>query len=181
MQSIRGGRTSSQQCQFQELSQPQHSRTHKSYFQGRSCERASLLCPIRWRKEPCDSQQRNEDQNAHRKVIDHVRKTRGHLLTSKPVGEDQTQRPLSVPCLRRGPEPELRISWKRPFLIVWRLPKQGKEIRDRHHVLVFFGSGMRQASEGKRTPCKERGPPFSGPKLRNSDDRRDLWARDSRL
>ena len=32
--------------------------------------------------------QRNEDQNAHRKVIDHVRKTRGHLLRSKAAGED---------------------------------------------------------------------------------------------
>src|SRR6516162_7364050 len=33
---------------------------------------ASLLCPIRWRKEPCDGQHRNEDQDANRKVIDHV-------------------------------------------------------------------------------------------------------------
>jgi len=30
--------------------------------------------------------QRNEDQNAHRKVIDHVRKTRGHLLQVKSSG-----------------------------------------------------------------------------------------------
>jgi hypothetical protein len=50
-------------------------------------ETPSLLCPIRWRKEPCDSQQHNEDQNAYRKVIDHVRKTRGHVLRSKAVGE----------------------------------------------------------------------------------------------
>src|SRR5215471_21025285 len=135
MQSIRGGRTSSQQCQFQELSQPQHSRTHKSYFQGRSCERASLLCPIRWRKEPCDSQQRNEDQNAHRNVIDHVRKTRGHLLRSKAVGEDQAQRPLSARRLWRDLKRKLRVSWRAPFLIVWRLPKQRKDFRDRHHVL----------------------------------------------
>ena len=42
MQSIRGGRTSSQQCQFQELSQPQHSRTHKLYFQSPSCVRAPV-------------------------------------------------------------------------------------------------------------------------------------------
>jgi hypothetical protein len=36
MQSI-GGRTSSQQHQFQEPSQPQHSRTNKFSFQGPSC------------------------------------------------------------------------------------------------------------------------------------------------
>src|SRR6516164_5767618 len=90
---------------------------------------------FRWRKEPCDGQQRNEDQNAHRKVIDHVRKTRGHLLTSKPVGEDQMQRPLSVPCQWRGPRQELRGSWKCPFLVMCKLPEQGKELRHRHHVL----------------------------------------------
>jgi hypothetical protein len=37
MQSIGGCQTSSQQHQFQEPSQPQHSRTHKLYFQGPSC------------------------------------------------------------------------------------------------------------------------------------------------
>jgi hypothetical protein len=38
MQSFGGGQTSSQQCQFQEPSQPQHSRTNKSYSQGPSSE-----------------------------------------------------------------------------------------------------------------------------------------------
>jgi hypothetical protein len=28
---------------------------------------------MRWRKEPCDSQQRNKDQDANRKIIDHDR------------------------------------------------------------------------------------------------------------
>src|SRR5215469_16315405 len=46
-------------------------------------KRGSLLCPIRRRKEPCDGQQRNEDQDPHRKVIDHVRKTRRHQLRLK--------------------------------------------------------------------------------------------------
>src|SRR6516165_6071338 len=107
-----------------------------SYRKAR--ERASLLCPIRWRKEPCDSQQRNEDQNANRKVIDHVRKTRGHLLRSKAVVEDQAQRPLSARCLWRDLKRKLRVSWRAPFLIVWRLPKQRKDFRDRHHVLELF-------------------------------------------
>jgi hypothetical protein len=40
MQSIGGGQTSSQQRQLQEPSQPQHSRTHKLYFQGPSYVRA---------------------------------------------------------------------------------------------------------------------------------------------
>jgi hypothetical protein len=40
MQSFGGGQTSSQQCQFQEPSQPQHSRTNKLYFQGPSYVRA---------------------------------------------------------------------------------------------------------------------------------------------
>ena len=48
------------------------------------------------------------------------------------------QRLLSVPCLRRGPKPELRVSWKRPFLVMCRLPKRRKDIRDRHHVLVLL-------------------------------------------
>ena len=100
--------------------------------------RASLLCPIRWLKEPCDSQQCNEDQNTHRKVIDNVRKTRGHLLRSKAVGEDQAQRPLSVRCLWRGLKRKLRVSWHAPFLVVWRLPKQRKDIRDRRHVLELL-------------------------------------------
>ena len=39
MQSI-GGRTSSQQHQFQEPSQPQHSRPNKFSFQGPACVRA---------------------------------------------------------------------------------------------------------------------------------------------
>jgi len=49
MQSIGGGRTSSQQRQFQEPSQPQHSRTNKLYFQGPSCVAApenTVLCNI---------------------------------------------------------------------------------------------------------------------------------------
>ena len=27
-----------------------------------------------------------------------------------------------------------------PFLVVWKLPEQGKELRDRHHVLELFGA-----------------------------------------
>ena len=47
------------------------------------------------------------------------------------------QRPLSVPCLLRRPAPQLRLSfsWRCPFFVVLRLPKQRKDFRDGHHVL----------------------------------------------
>ena len=48
MQSFGGGRTSSQQCQFQEPSQPQHSRTNKFYFQGPSCVAAPTARSPKW-------------------------------------------------------------------------------------------------------------------------------------
>ena len=94
--------------------------------------------------------------DANRKVIDHVRKTRGHLLRSKAVGEDQAQRPLSARCLWRDLKRKLRVSWRAPFLIVWRLPKQRKDFRDRHHVLELFREPRHQhLSPGlsKRLSC----------------------------
>src|SRR5262249_20692952 len=54
MHSIGGGRTSSQQRQFQEPSQPQHSRTHKLYFQQLTIQKVIFSsCPAwpsAWRK-----------------------------------------------------------------------------------------------------------------------------------
>jgi hypothetical protein len=51
------------------------------------------------------------------------------------------------------------------FLVVLGLPEKGKDIRDRHHVLELFWPWLRQASEGKRTPRIERGPPIQRPQV----------------
>ena len=120
-------------------------------------ERASLLCPIRWRKEPCDSQQRNEDQSGHRKVIDHVRKTRGHLLHVKSSGRRLNAKAVvsTMPVAKASPTIAAIFFMAVSLFVVLRLSRQRKDFRDGHHVLELFcellrGLRLRQASEGKR-------------------------------
>ena len=60
------------------------------------------------------------------------------------------QRPLSVPCLLRRPAPQLRLSfsWRCPFFVVLRLPKQRKDFRDGHHVLELPSSAWSGWGDG---------------------------------
>src|SRR6516225_11085788 len=90
MQSIGGCRTSSQQYQFQEPSRPQHSRTHKLYFQSPSCVRA----PVPKNAPAYCARSGGSDQKQREKT-----KRKG-CCKCHPCGEAK---------------PELRVSWKCPF------------------------------------------------------------------
>jgi hypothetical protein len=115
------------------------------------------LCPIRRRKEPCDSQQRNEDQSAHRKVIDHVRKTRGHASGQKQW--EKTKRKGCCQCHACGEAQSQNYGYhgSAPLLVVLELPEQRKEIRDRHHVLELSEKDKgHQKSGGLSSPLEVR-------------------------
>ena len=105
-------------------------------------ERASLLCPIRWRKEPYDGQQRNEDQNAHREVIDYVRKTSCPSASGqKPSGMRPNPKAAvsATPVVMTKARAQIIFFMAVPlFLVVLGLPEKCKEISDRHHVLELF-------------------------------------------
>jgi len=116
------------------------------------------LCRIKWRrKEPCDGQQRNEDQNANRKVINHDRTFSQQLEPSVSSGQKQgekTKRKGRCQCHAYG-ERERQCQdcsylfhGSAPFLVMRRLPEQGKDFRDCHHVLEFSAPHIAQGKQG---------------------------------
>jgi hypothetical protein len=130
-------------------------------------ERASLLCPISGRKEPCDGQQRNEDQNANRKVIDHDRTFSQwpSVQVKNSVGEDNAKAVVSampVVMAMAGARITAIFSWQSPFFH-WSgdCLISASTYRDRHHVLELLVLVKKEAAVQRPELRKENTPPMT--------------------